>query len=75
MKVPLIVTVEPTMPLDGEKVGTPGQVASGPVVNANVGGVVGAVGRHDGRRSAVADAGRDRGLELGGSNRRLARRR
>ena len=34
-KVPLIVTVEPTMPLEGEKVGTPGQAASGPVENVN----------------------------------------
>ena len=34
-KVPLIVTVEPTMPLEGEKVGTPGQAASGPVENEN----------------------------------------
>jgi hypothetical protein len=31
VKLPLMVTVEPTMPLEGEKVGTPGQVASGPV--------------------------------------------
>jgi len=31
LNVPLIVTVEPTMPLAGEKVGTPGQAASGPV--------------------------------------------
>jgi hypothetical protein len=37
VKDPLIVTVEPTMPLDGENVGTPGHVASGPVVNPNVG--------------------------------------
>ena len=28
VNVPLIVTVEPTMPLAGEKVGTPGQVAA-----------------------------------------------
>jgi hypothetical protein len=33
----VIVTVEPTMPLAGEKVGTPGQTASGPVVNGNGG--------------------------------------
>src|SRR5262245_53600082 len=40
VKDPLIVTVEPTMPLAGEKVGTPGQVPSGPVeyVNAGVDG-------------------------------------
>jgi hypothetical protein len=35
LNVPLIVTVEPTMPLAGEKVGTPGQASSGPVVNVN----------------------------------------
>ncbi len=35
LNVPLIVTVEPTMPLAGEKVGTPGQAASGPVENVN----------------------------------------
>lgn len=33
--VPLIVTVEPTTPLAGEKVGTPGQVALAPVVYVN----------------------------------------
>ena len=32
---PLIVTVEPTMPLAGEKVGTPGHVASNPVEYGN----------------------------------------
>jgi hypothetical protein len=37
LNVPLIVTVEPTMPLAGEKVGTPGQRTSGPVVNPNAG--------------------------------------
>jgi hypothetical protein len=31
VKVPLIVTVEPTNPLDGEKVGTPGHVPAAPV--------------------------------------------
>jgi hypothetical protein len=30
-KAPLIVTVEPTKPVEGEKVGTPGQAASDPV--------------------------------------------
>ena len=35
LNVPLIVTVEPTMPLEGEKVGTPGQATSGPVENVN----------------------------------------
>jgi hypothetical protein len=35
LNVPLIVTVEPTMPLAGEKVGTPGQATSGPVENVN----------------------------------------
>jgi hypothetical protein len=35
LNVPLIVTVEPTMPLAGEKVGTPGQVALGPVLYGN----------------------------------------
>jgi hypothetical protein len=35
VKVPLIVTVEPTKPLAGKKVGTPGQVASAPVVYGN----------------------------------------
>jgi len=35
LNVPLIVTVEPTMPLVGEKVGTPGQATSGPVENVN----------------------------------------
>jgi hypothetical protein len=35
LNVPLSVTVEPTMPLVGEKVGTPGQVALGPVEYAN----------------------------------------
>jgi hypothetical protein len=33
LKVPLIVTVEPTMPLVGEGVGAPGQAAAPPVVN------------------------------------------
>jgi hypothetical protein len=33
LNVPLIVTVEPTMPLVGEGVGTPGQASSGPVEN------------------------------------------
>jgi hypothetical protein len=37
VNVPLIVTVEPTMPLAGEKVGTPGQVAAAVVVYANPG--------------------------------------
>jgi len=35
LNVPLIVTVEPTMPLEGEKVGTPGQATSGPVEKVN----------------------------------------
>jgi hypothetical protein len=35
LNVPLTVTVEPTMPLEGEKVGTPGQATSGPVENVN----------------------------------------
>jgi hypothetical protein len=35
LKVPLIVTVEPTKPVAGEKLGTPGQVALGPVLYAN----------------------------------------
>jgi hypothetical protein len=35
VNVPLIVTVEPTKPVAGEKVGTPGQVAAGPVVYGN----------------------------------------
>ena len=35
VNVPLIVTVEPTKPLAGEKVGTPGQTASGPVEYVN----------------------------------------
>jgi hypothetical protein len=35
LNVPLIVTVEPTMPLVGEGVGTPGQATSDPVVNVN----------------------------------------
>ena len=35
LNVPLSVTVEPTMPLAGEKVGTPGQATSGPVENVN----------------------------------------
>jgi hypothetical protein len=34
---PLIVTVEPTMPLEGENVGTPGQVAAAVVVYGNAG--------------------------------------
>jgi hypothetical protein len=34
-KAPLIVTVEPTKPLAGEKVGTPGQVALAPVEYGN----------------------------------------
>ena len=66
LNVPLIVTVEPTMPLDGENVGTPGQVASGPVEYANA-GVESSVPlvATTVADSAVADAGRDRGLELG----------
>jgi hypothetical protein len=35
VNVPLTVTVVPTKPLAGEKVGTPGQVAIGPVVYGN----------------------------------------
>jgi hypothetical protein len=35
LNVPLSVTVEPTMPLAGEKVGTPGHVASNPVEYGN----------------------------------------
>ena len=37
VKDPLIVTVEPTMPLAGEKVGTPGQVVEAVVVYGNAG--------------------------------------
>jgi len=37
VKVPLIVTVEPTMPLAGEKVGTPGQVVAAVVEYVNAG--------------------------------------
>jgi hypothetical protein len=35
LNVPLIVTVVPTKPVAGEKAGTPGQVARGPVEYAN----------------------------------------
>ena len=65
MKVPLIVTVEPTKPAAGEKVGTPGQVAAAVVeyVNAGVESPVGVV--HDDIVRPSASRSRDRDFELG----------
>ena len=54
VNVPLIVTVEPTMPLEGENVGTPGQVAAALVVNVNAGRVPAAVGHY--RRFAAVSS-------------------